>query len=381
MEFLQNSSKQVLKLQYGFPKDFNIMLKFSKKSHYLALIIIITSSLWISSGLLKKRTPPQAMPIESKVINSVTTNISAITNHQKKYKIYGSAKAHKIISLKSEINGKVNNIYKNEGDIVKAGEVIFTLEPKQYKAEYAEAKAHYSSKKTTLKTTKELYKKGLSAKTILANHQADFKAAEAKLESAKIKLDNTEILAAFDGKIEEINIETGEIIEGYRTEMATLVNDNKILVHGFLAEKLISDVNLIEKIEVEFFSGLKKQAILNYISATSDAITKTYKIEVLVENNDNLIKDGMTVELSFTLKKIKAHKISSSALSLDDNGNIGVKIINHNNLVEFLPATIIGEEGEYIWLTDLPDVIEIITIGHGFVRNGDQVLVRRDERN
>ena len=357
------------------------MLKFSKKSHYLALIIIITSSLWISSGLLKKRTPPQAMPIESKVINSVTTNISAVTNHQKKYKIYGSAKAHKIISLKSEINGKVNNIYKNEGDIVKAGEVIFTLEPKQYKAEYAEAKAHYSSKKTTLKTTKELYKKGLSAKTILANHQADFKAAEAKLESAKIKLDNTEILAAFDGKIEEINIETGEIIEGYRTEMATLVNDNEILVHGFLAEKLISDVSLIEKIEVEFFSGLKKQAILNYISATSDAITKTYKIEVLVENNDNLIKDGMTVELSFTLKEIKAHKISSSALSLDDNGNIGIKIINHNNLVEFLPATIIGEEGEYIWLTDLPDVIEIITIGHGFVRNGDQVLVRRDERN
>lgn len=357
------------------------MLIFSKKSHYLALLITLIACFWLLSGVIKPKKVPELMAVKNKVLNNVTTQISKIAIYQQNYKIYGNSKAHKIISLKAEISGKVKEIYKNEGAEIAAQEQLLSLEINQYNAQYEEAKANYQSKKTTLEATKKLYQKGLSAKTILANHKADFQAAEAQLKTAELTLAKTDINAPFAGTIERINVETGEIIEAYRSEIAILVNNEKILLDGYIPEKLISTVNDIAKIEVEFINNVKKTGTLNYISTIAEPVTKTYKIEILVDNQDKLIKDGMTAEIIFILKEVKAHKILSSALTLDNDGNIGVKIVNQNNIVEFLPAEIIAEEGEFIWLSNLPDIIEFITIGHGFVQDGEEVLVRRDELN
>ena len=73
--------------------------------------------------------------------------------------------------------------------------------------------------------------------------------------------------------------------------------------------------------------------------------------------------------------KILAHKISPSILLLSDNGTIGVKSVNNNNIVEFLPIKIIEDTNDGIWVTGIPNLSNLIVVGQGFVETGQEVAV------
>jgi multidrug efflux system membrane fusion protein len=67
---------------------------------------------------------------------------------------------------------------------------------------------------------------------------------------------------------------------------------------------------------------------------------------------------------------VTAHRISPSLLTLDDAGNIGLKIINEQGEVEFVVADIALSSSDGVWLAGLPDTATIITVGQGFVTDG-----------
>ena len=64
-------------------------------------------------------------------------------------------------------------------------------------------------------------------------------------------------------------------------------------------------------------------------------------------------------------------------MTLDDEGRVGVKVINDNTTVQFLPVELIADGPEGMWLGGLPDSVEIITVGHEFVSAGQRVTVSR----
>ena len=66
------------------------------------------------------------------------------------------------------------------------------------------------------------------------------------------------------------------------------------------------------------------------------------------------------------------------ALDLDDQGNLGVKIVNSTGLVEFISAEVISSDSTGVWLSGLPQTASIITVGHQFVQAGDLVEVVAD---
>jgi multidrug efflux system membrane fusion protein len=60
-------------------------------------------------------------------------------------------------------------------------------------------------------------------------------------------------------------------------------------------------------------------------------------------------------------------------LSLDDDGQVGIKALTHDDRVVFYPARIVRAEADAVWLADLPPRLRLITVGQGFVRPGDHV--------
>ena len=72
-------------------------------------------------------------------------------------------------------------------------------------------------------------------------------------------------------------------------------------------------------------------------------------------------------------ERVLAHRISPSLLTLDDAGNIGVKIINDDGEVEFVVADVALSSNEGVWVAGLPDLATIITVGQGFVVPGTMV--------
>ena len=78
--------------------------------------------------------------------------------------------------------------------------------------------------------------------------------------------------------------------------------------------------------------------------------------------------------MTIMIEKVKAHKISPSILLLNDDGKLGIRIVDVDNEVKFIEITILEDSEEGLWVTDIPDQIEIIIQGQGFVEDGQKVL-------
>jgi multidrug efflux system membrane fusion protein len=81
----------------------------------------------------------------------------------------------------------------------------------------------------------------------------------------------------------------------------------------------------------------------------------------------------MTTELFLPTQKVRAHLIPPSSLTLDRDGKIGIRHIVSNNKVVFSSVEIVGDKGELVWVTGLPDKVTIITVGQEFVIEGQKV--------
>jgi multidrug efflux system membrane fusion protein len=105
----------------------------------------------------------------------------------------------------------------------------------------------------------------------------------------------------------------------------------------------------------------------------ADEATRTFTVELEVDNSDGNLRAGGTAELQIPAERVLAHRISPSLLTLDDAGNIGVKIINEEGEVEFVVADVALSTNEGVWVAGLPDLATIITVGQGFVVPGTMV--------
>ena len=112
---------------------------------------------------------------------------------------------------------------------------------------------------------------------------------------------------------------------------------------------------------------------IRYVAPIADEATRTFRVELEVDNSAGEFRGGVTAELMIPAETIFAHKISPSLLTLDDEGNLGIKTVNETGQVEFFPADIAMSSNEGVWVAGLPHSASIITVGQGFVNAGSFV--------
>mgnify|MGYP001552077016 CR=1 FL=1 len=123
-------------------------------------------------------------------------------------------------------------------------------------------------------------------------------------------------------------------------------------------------------------NGMTATGRITFLSRMADENTRTFGVEVTVENPDERIRDGMTAELQIALPARTAHLLPQSALTLDDEGRMGVRIAD-GEIARFVPVTPVQDSAEGIWLSGLPDTADVIVIGQEFVRDGRRIAPTR----
>ncbi|MEC9261705.1 MAG: efflux RND transporter periplasmic adaptor subunit, partial [Pseudomonadota bacterium] len=135
-----------------------------------------------------------------------------------------------------------------------------------------------------------------------------------------------------------------------------------------------ASVTLGQQASARLISGEQVTGRIRYISNVSNEGTNTFTIEVAVANPDNALLAGLSGEIFVTLKQVNAIKITPSVMALDEDGNLGVKVVE-NNRVRFISIDMVKSEADGVWLAGLGEQAEVITRGQGFVRDGDSVEV------
>ena len=230
-------------------------------------------------------------------------------------------------------------------------------------------------KSTTISETRVEVKAKTSGEVVrIGSRQGDFIQKDSVLCSLGIvELNRTEVKAPFSGYIEKI-VKPGNFLERGQI-CATIIQLNPITFVAEVPESDINKVNEGQQVVLNLITGETIEGKLTFVSKSASSLTRTFKVEAEIENKNGLIRDGITSEMIIKTSKIKAHKITPSVLMLNDKGILGIKVIRDLEIVKFLPVTILEDSEDGIWVTGIPNQIQLITKGQGFVEDDQKVLV------
>ena len=230
-------------------------------------------------------------------------------------------------------------------------------------------------------TTKSEARVDVKAKTsgevvTIGANQGKFVAKDTVLCSLGIvEVNRTQVKAPFSGFIEQI-VKPGNFLERGQV-CATIIQLNPISFIAGVPEYDINKVQVGQKVSLELVTGQKINGKLTFVSKSASSDTRTFIVESQIENPQGLVKDGLTANMTIEIDKVKAHKISPSILLLNDGGKLGIRIVINSKIAKFIEITILEDSEEGLWVTDIPEDVEIIIQGQGFVEDGQEVLTNR----
>jgi len=364
-----------------------------KRSLILALFIAVGATAWVLSGnydlLANGRgdaadqadpSAKQASPAEAPkthAVKTVRTKVLIAKPRVIDIIVRGRTRAFRTVDIKAEVHGRVVAIKAVEGQRVKKGDVLVKLGTEDREARIVETRAMLVQRELEYEAAKVLRKKGYRAATQLAASAAQLDAARAQLKRMQVEFANLTLRAPFDGIVEMQHAELGAFLK-IGGEIVRIVDEDPFLVTGQVSERDVAKLRVGGAGAARLVDGRVIDGKIRFIATTADQATRTFLVELEVPNKDRNLRDGMTAEIKFEGETVIAHFVSPAALTLNDDGDVGVRSVSADGVVQFWPARIIGDAEDGIWLAGLPNKLTLITVGHEFVREGDKVEVMID---
>ena len=347
-----------------------------KFSHKIAITIVVVISIWIVSGQIftvdDKKSP--AVEKRAALVDVRVKSISA-ADYSRRFRVYGATESVRKVMLKAETEGKVVEILAQEGQFLEEGMPILQLDMRDREVRLLQAKSLVAQKALDYKATKSLSRKGLQSETKLAQMRAELDAANALLVQIEIDITNTTIKAPFDGKLDKVHKEVGDVVEAMKDEVATVITVDPFLVVGYISEKWVRDIREGMPVNVHLASKQDFEGEITFLSSIANPATRTFRIEVEISSAVAPVAEGISAAMEIFFAPVAAHYIPASALTLNDKGNIGVKIVDAAGRAQFLATEILDETESGTWVSGLPKMVDVITLGQAFVRPGDRVTI------
>lgn len=156
--------------------------------------------------------------------------------------------------------------------------------------------------------------------------------------------------------------------------VATIIDVEPFVIAGDLSERDVTELQQGQAGYAILTGDIRVDGTLRFIANDADPQSRTYRFELEIPNSPLTIKRmGLSAEIHIPLREVTAHRVTPALLSLNDAGSIGVKTVDTEGIVRFHTTTIARSEADGFWVTGLPQQIELITVGQGFVRAGDRV--------
>lgn len=289
----------------------------------------------------------------------------------------GRTQAARQVEVRAETSGLVNSDPLPRGSTVRAGDVMCELAPGTRRAHLAEAEARLAEAEINFVTASRLSEDGFAAQTRVAAAEAARRGAEAAVEVAQTELERLQIRAPFDGLLEADTAERGTLMSPGAL-CGTVIRLDPMLLVAFAAEAQIDQLELGAVAGARLSNGTEVMGRVTFLARSADAATRTFRVEVTVPNPDVALRDGMSADLLVAASASRGHLVPGSALTLDDGGRLGLRLIDEDNRTFFAPVRVLRDSAEGFWVSGLPEVADVVTVGHEYVTDGIVVdAVRR----
>jgi multidrug efflux system membrane fusion protein len=347
------------------------------KSWLMSGSIVILVVLWLASGQVSNDNPEPASRAEPIAAvgapkNAVRVRTQSAEEVMRTIVINGKTEPARIVELAAETDGRVEFIGAKRGASLERGDIIVRLDERDRTARLAQARALVRQREVEYEARERLKSESYVSEAQLQEAFALLETARADLTRAELDLEYMTVRAPFAGALQSRMVEIGDFVKR-GDPIATYVDNRTIIVSANVSEFDAQAVEVGETAEARLATGEVVHGRIRYVAPVADEATRTFTVELEVENRDGQLRAGGTAELRVPAEVVLAHRISPSLLTLDDAGNVGVKIVNDQGEVEFVVADIALSSYDGVWLAGLPETATIITVGQGYVAPGSVV--------
>jgi len=347
-----------------------------RRSTLLAIAIVILLGLWLWSGSetpLQSADEAQDETTRSQQLMKVQYRDSVAEDIDRVVVVQGQLEPFRTIELRAETEGRITTVAVQKGKRVTTGALLLSIEPGERKARLAEAVSLKRQRESHLAGLKRLGKSNLSSENALREAEAELAAADARLASIQIDISRTQIRAPSPSVVNERHVEIGELVK-HGDSVITLVDSQRLLATAQAPQLAAGSFKPGQTISITTASKQQLVGRITFISSVADEATRSFRIEAEIDNSDQRVAAGMSATLAIPTATVRAHFISPAHLTLGRGGEIGVYAIEEDNRVKFFPVQLLRNDADGTWITGLPDSLRIVTLGQGFLTEGQQVV-------
>jgi membrane fusion protein (multidrug efflux system) len=268
---------------------------------------------------------------------TVTNPIMMDTSYTKEY--VAEIQSLQNIEIRAKVDGYIESINVDEGQHVNAGQLLFTIRPKEYEAELAKAKAEATTAQLEMQNTKTLADKNIVSQTELAMAVAKLDQAKAEQAIAELHLSYTEVKAPFDGIIDRIHFKIGSLIDD-GSLLTTLSNNKEVYAYFNVSESEYLDYKMRNTSDENNVSLILANGQEHKYKGTIETIEGEFDKEVgniafraKFPNPDLLLKHGETGKVRLTLS-VKNALIIPQKATYELQDKIYVYVVDQNNIAK-----------------------------------------------
>lgn len=312
---------------------------------------------------------------------SVTTPLRIDTFSNKEY--VSQIKSFRNIEIRAQEKGYLQNIYVDEGQHVKAGQLLFRIMPKMFEAELFKAQSETKASQIELENSKTLADKNIVSKNEVAMAQAKLDGAKAEVAMARLHLSFTEIRAPFDGTIDRIPKKVGSLID--EGELLTSLSDNSQMFAYFNVsepEYLSYETDVKDRGSNKVSLILANNDMFKYkgevqtVESEFDSETGNIAFRAKFPNPDKLLRNGETGKIQMTFP-VKNALIIPQKATYEIQDKTFVFIVDSKGIVKARQITIANDMDDlYVVSGGISINDKILLEGVQKVKEDDKIKVK-----
>lgn len=366
---MDDFSQSTIRTPLTFEND-----KGASRSKWIAGALVIALVGWMGSGFVlpseEAEETTEVTDGPAPVTVAVATSIAQPV--MQFFRAEGQTLPDRESMLLSETTGEIAEVLVKKGANVEAGQVIARFVTAQRTADLKRTEEELARAQREFDNAETLLARGASTADRVSEARATLAAAEAQVSAARESITETELRAPFAGRLENLTIDQGEYVRA-GVEVARIVDNSPLTVTVQVPQQSLQRLRLGQSAQIQFITGEVHKGAVSFLATSADVDTRTFLAEVTVENPDGTIPAGVSAEIRVPTGETVAHFLSPAILSLNTEGTLGVKTVNADNAVVFNEIEIVLAQPDGIWVAGLPEEARIITVGQGFVNDGEAV--------
>jgi RND family efflux transporter MFP subunit len=299
---------------------------------------------------------------------------------------HGRVSSKKEIKLSFKINGIIRNIYVDEGEAVKKGQLLARLDLSEIESQVEQARSAFEKVGRDLKRAEDLHKDKAVTLEQLQNIQTAHQVAKSQLEVAEFNLRYAEIHAPANGRILRRLMEENEMVSAGMPIFFFASTDRDWIVRAGVSDRDLVRLRLNDSAVLQFdaYPGQTFHARVSEIAESSDPMTGTYEVELKVDAMDKKLVSGFVAQVDISPSTKEMYSIIPIEAMAEADGRQGFvyTVDTSTNRARRIPMTIgfLFEDNVAV-ASGLEDISFVVTEGAPYLVEGTQVKIVKPDDN